>query len=114
LIKLCKKTNSKQIFYYLNKWADNQIKSKCFSEFNRTFGQWFNFQKKPEKYKEIFVDSCNILMSTLNVKHILLKNANKIYQFSSNYENIHEKKYNEEEKAFYSYVFYKNIRRKVE
>jgi len=44
-------------------------------------------------------------MSTLNVKHILLKNANKIYQFSSNYENIHEKKYNEEEKAFYSYVF---------
>jgi len=49
LIKLCKKTNSKQIFYYLNKWADNQIKSKCFSEFNRTFGQWFNFQKKNRK-----------------------------------------------------------------
>jgi len=47
LINLCKKTNSRQVLYYLNIWADDKDKQRGFLEFKRTFDYWFNFKKKP-------------------------------------------------------------------
>jgi len=45
LIKLCKKTNSKQIFYYMNSWAKDKEKKRGFEEFQRTFNYYFKFEK---------------------------------------------------------------------
>jgi len=91
---LCQKTHSRQIFYYLNKWAKNQTKCKGHDEFLRTFCQWFDFKNKPEKYNLIFTSSCSLLMSILNLKNLLMRCANKIYDFPLYYDNqtqiIHE------------------------
>jgi len=77
--------------YYINQWSTDKVKKKGIDEFRRTFGQWFNFSQKIDKYKDIFTDCCNILMTTLKVKHILIKNANNIYKFPESFNNEEKK-----------------------
>jgi len=49
LIKLCKKTYSRQILYYINIWSNehnnNEKQCKGYKEFKRTFNFWFKFEK---------------------------------------------------------------------
>jgi len=112
LIYLCQKTHSRQIYYYLNKWAKNETKCKGYDEFIRTFGQWFDFKNKPEKYNHIFTSSCSLLMSTLNLKHILMRNANKLYDFPVFYDNNNRKKINETEEERKKFIMLENERLK--
>jgi len=111
LIYLCQKTHSRQIYYYLNKWAKNETKCKGYDEFIRTFGQWFDFKNKPEKYNHIFTSSCSLLMSTLNLKHILMRNANKLYDFPVFYDN-NNRKINETEEERKKFIMLENERLK--
>jgi len=87
LVKLCKKTLSKQVLYYLNVWAVDKNKCKGYDEFLRTFNYWFKFEKNFEKKKDLYTDCCNILMYIYRAKYILIKNTNRILNLRDIYEN---------------------------
>jgi len=87
LLKICKITKSKQVIYYLNKWATDPVKCKGFKEFERTFCQWFDFKNKIHKYKHVFTDACGYLMSILNTKALFMRNTNKLLNLKSHYNN---------------------------